>query len=1429
MTAPAVPKTRWWVTTAGLLPLLLVVMLVAAAWVGLRQPWASAQLLKHLPGVEVSLPEGALWGDFKAARVTVQLPRGGQVVLEQLVWQGLRLAWDETAPWGVAVEADRLAVQRLTLDWVPDPAAPASTPLQAPTTLALPVSVRLGALSVVEAHSALWGPEPLRDVRLSLQAMVPSGFSDTSGASGAFDSSEPAGATHRLVLDRLDVQGWRLQGQATVGAASPLPVALKLNVSQVIPTPGQPGLALNITGPLADLQAQATARWVVEGEQSPSTLNARAQLLPFAPWPLVSAQAELDAVNPAGLAAAARRDAAGWPLARLSGRVSLQADAQGPGTLTLALRNAPAGAWDAQRLPLQALSGEVSWQQRPGQVPWRTWVLDTAVDLELTVPGWRPSSERSGESPGVIRLQGRPQDADGLVLSWDGFNPRGVLTSAPDVRSQARLALRPRLTEPEGLAVRGEVQGVHGRGAAARPVSLSLEASYAVTAAGQLLEVTRLSTRTGQGSGEFRDVRVTLAEGQPWKASGQVVLQALDPSVWLPWPVAARGRHALTGNASFDLDAQWRGQASLRMERSLLADVPLQATVDWRSDASSVMSLSAQADLGGNRLDVDGRVPLVTNAQGAPTLGTRWTLKAQWQMDALEALQPWAVLAGAEQLSGRTQGNIALSGQWPQWVTSGQATVQALLWRDPQATTVSVPQAEARWDWQGHEAASPVELQLQARGLNLQRAGLGDLKVPELDVSAQGEVGQHRARWQVRAELPSERTWSLSGGVQGGFEGLAGAQPAWRGALQQVRVLESWMARRAGRSAETQQRSWLVVDDLPWRWQRTAQHDRIEVSAADLNTAGLTWRVQQARWQRPRGALQAADGVPVDALTLQAQLMPWRVAPWLQQLQPQVGWAGDLELEGGVSIVHTPEQPWQVQAHLQRREGDLQIIEQAIQGGQAQRLGIRDARIELSARQGVWTLTQRFNGRVLGDVQARQQLTARPAHRLPDVHSPLSGELAFNAPSLRPWGNWLPAGWRLGGKLQAWAALGGSLAEPRLTGGVRGEELSASQLLTGVSLSDGRLSMVLDGSQVRLDELMFADGQGGQLRLSGLAELGEQPQATLDAQLQRFTALQRIDRRLRLSGGVQARLQGDDVTATGQLKVDEGLFDISRSDAPTIGDDVRVVNRPGESDDTAEASGDGATERRADIQIGIDLGQRLRIRGRGLEATLQGALQLTTPNNRPSLTGTVTVKDGVYAAYGQRLVIDRGGITFTGPIENPRLDLRAMRAQSPAARADDVKVGVTITGTAQDPRIRLYSEPSMSETEKLSWLLLGRAPSGLDGADIGLLQTAAVALLSGESGGPSESLVQRLGLDELSVRQTDGTVRETVVNLGKQLSERWYLGYERNLNATTGNWQLIYRAAQRFTLRAQAGDDNALDLIWQFRWNGRAKPQTEAP
>jgi translocation and assembly module TamB len=345
------------------------------------------------------------------------------------------------------------------------------------------------------------------------------------------------------------------------------------------------------------------------------------------------------------------------------------------------------------------------------------------------------------------------------------------------------------------------------------------------------------------------------------------------------------------------------------------------------------------------------------------------------------------------------------------------------------------------------------------------------------------------------------------------------------------------------------------------------------------------------------------------------------------------------------------------------------------------------------------------------------------------------------------------------------------------------------------------------------------------LKVEGEAELAEQPRAELRLQADRFALLQRVDRRMVVSAQLLARLAQQDIALEGKVGVDEGLIDISRSDAPTIGDDVNVLNGPGQSphaDDQASAG--GASARKLAANVAVDLGQKLRLRGRGIDTLLTGALRFTTPNNRPTLAGVVKTEKGTFAAYGQKLLIERGTVTFTGPIENPRLDILAMRpmsvTSSSVVSSSDVKVGVAITGTALDPRISLYSDPTLTETEKLSWLVLGRAPTGLGGADIGLLQTAAVALLSGEKASPSDNLIGMLGLDELSVRQNDSsTVRETVVNVGKQISRFWYVGYERNLNATSGSWQLIYRLGQRLTLRAQAGQDNALDLIRSWRWD----------
>jgi translocation and assembly module TamB len=354
--------------------------------------------------------------------------------------------------------------------------------------------------------------------------------------------------------------------------------------------------------------------------------------------------------------------------------------------------------------------------------------------------------------------------------------------------------------------------------------------------------------------------------------------------------------------------------------------------------------------------------------------------------------------------------------------------------------------------------------------------------------------------------------------------------------------------------------------------------------------------------------------------------------------------------------------------------------------------------------------------------------------------------------------------------------------------------------------------MDLQGETARITEARVRGGDG-ELKATGSASFGAEPSARLQAEAERFRLLGRVDRRLVASGRTSLALSGDQLRVDGKLTIDNGLFDLGARDAPSLDDDVDVRRRSeGTPRDDAPAPAP-RSGRRIAVAIDLDLGRDLRLRGRGLETGLRGQLKLSTPGGRLAVEGNVNADNGSYAAYGQKLEIERGVVAFRGPPESPALDILALRPNL------DVRVGVAITGTPQNPRVRLVSEPEMAEAEKLSWLVLGRGSDGLGRTDTALLQRAAVALLAGEGEAPTDTLLRAIGIDDLSVRQTDGETRDTIITLGKQLSRRWYVGYERSVNATVGTWQLIYRAARRFTLRAQSGVENSLDLIWTWRFD----------
>ncbi len=392
---------------------------------------------------------------------------------------------------------------------------------------------------------------------------------------------------------------------------------------------------------------------------------------------------------------------------------------------------------------------------------------------------------------------------------------------------------------------------------------------------------------------------------------------------------------------------------------------------------------------------------------------------------------------------------------------------------------------------------------------------------------------------------------------------------------------------------------------------------------------------------------------------------------------------------------------------------------------------------------------------------ARSSPARRRGATWPTAATPIEGVVELQVANLGTWGPWVPAGWRLGGELHLSTSLSGRLGAPEYTGDLSGRALSVRNFLQGVAISDGEMKVSLQGVRAKI-ERFTAQAGSGTLALEGGASFGESPEADVKLTANRFQLLGRVDRRIVASGTAQLRLDRVATALDGAFSIDEGLIDFSLSDAPSLADDVKVVRRPANAPAPAEAPpAQGGTAppppvpsdgRKLALDLRVGMGERLRIKGRGLDSGLRGELRITSPANRMAVNGTIYTVDGTYAAYGQKLTIDRGQLTFSGGVENPRLDIEATRPNL------DIRVGVAVTGTALLPRVRLFSEPEQSEMDKLSWLVLGRASEGLGRADTALLQRAALALLAGERGG-SDGFTKAIGLDDVSVRQGDGEVQ----------------------------------------------------------------------
>jgi translocation and assembly module TamB len=388
----------------------------------------------------------------------------------------------------------------------------------------------------------------------------------------------------------------------------------------------------------------------------------------------------------------------------------------------------------------------------------------------------------------------------------------------------------------------------------------------------------------------------------------------------------------------------------------------------------------------------------------------------------------------------------------------------------------------------------------------------------------------------------------------------------------------------------------------------------------------------------------------------------------------------------------------------------------------------------------------------------------------------------------------------------------GPMAEGKLRGRIDADALRLDYVEGGLFLRDGKLRATFSDEALNLDELTILGGSG-RLTANGKATLRPElgPLAEIHWTLDRLSAINRPDVQLILSGNGNVRFDRSHVDVHGQLKADRGRVELRDQPMPELGDDVVVLDGRKKREPLA------TRVVRSEVDLKLDLGPDFTIKGRGIDAQLGGQLALLgSPNTPLTAEGKIFVVRGTYEAYSQRLSIEEGTLYFTGPLDNPGLEIRAMRLHQ------QVEAGVEITGTARDPRLRLVSKPEVPDGEKLAWLVLGRNVEATSRSDSEAMQANAMALAAQFGTAPiNAQLAKAVGLDEIRLMPSTGTGSSTggVVSLGKRVAEKIYVTYEYSVSTATSAIMINYQLSKRWSIRTSTGTNDAVDLFYSLSFD----------
>lgn len=264
----------------------------------------------------------------------------------------------------------------------------------------------------------------------------------------------------------------------------------------------------------------------------------------------------------------------------------------------------------------------------------------------------------------------------------------------------------------------------------------------------------------------------------------------------------------------------------------------------------------------------------------------------------------------------------------------------------------------------------------------------------------------------------------------------------------------------------------------------------------------------------------------------------------------------------------------------------------------------------------------------------------------------------------------------------------------------------------------------------------------------------------------------------------------------------------------------------------------------------LDLGDATHVDTHGISGQIQGQLNMNSePGEMITATGQINLLEGLFQAYGQKLHIKHGQITYHhNQLDNPSLDIQASKevmvsndpgssGSSPLNNTESqtltdiynkTTVGIIVSGKLDNPQHTLYSQPAgLTQSDILSYLVLGKT-SNQSMNDSGSLLNA-LGMLGLQSGGQglSNEFKRHMGLEDISLISlpdrggtSNGDASPTqnmAVALGKQLSDKLYISYSVGIAEPSNTFKIRYQISKRWSLQSISNMvGSGLDILFSF-------------